>query len=223
MNIGQTNQRRRAFTLMEGLVVVVVLALVAVLILPALSKPKGKSNGFSCVNNLKQIDLAMRIWEGDTGDKYPMAVPVALGGAQEMIATGNVVACFQVMSNYLGTPRILICPGDAVRRADPNWNLDPSLGWGRLSRANISYFMGSDAVGSDPQGMVSGDANLVQNGRLVGSGIVNLATNITTWSRDRHRGVGVVLFADGAVKTGTEISSSTAPGAYASTNRVVVP
>jgi prepilin-type processing-associated H-X9-DG protein len=73
--------------------------------------------------------------------------------------------------------------------------------------------------------VLAGDANLVQHGRVVPSGVVNLATNITTWTRDRHGRTGNILLADGSVRfeSTTEISSSVAPGAYASTNRVVVP
>jgi prepilin-type processing-associated H-X9-DG protein len=221
MNIRQTNPRRRGFTRIEVVVIVAVLALVAALILAALTEPQSnrKSGKINCVNNLKQIGIAVRIWEGDHDDKYPMEVPAALGGAREMMATGNVVACFQVMSNELSSSKVLICPSDAWHRADT----DENLAWVRLSRTNISYFMGLDAVESDPQAVLSGDANLVQNRRVVPGGIVNLTTNITTWTRDRHDRAGNVLIADGSVQALTEINSAAAPGAYASTNRVVVP
>jgi prepilin-type processing-associated H-X9-DG protein len=123
------------------------------------------------------------------------------------------------MSNELSSSKVLICPSDAWHRADT----DENLAWVRLSRTNISYFMGLDAVESDPQAVLSGDANLVQNRRVVPGGIVNLTTNITTWTRDRHDRAGNVLIADGSVQALTEINSAAAPGAYASTNRVVVP
>jgi prepilin-type processing-associated H-X9-DG protein len=209
--------------LVEGVVVVVVVVLLFAVVVPMVWNPQypAKPKAFNCVNNLKQIGIAVRIWEGDHDDKYATAVPAALGGAQEMMATGNVVACFEVMSNELSTPKILICAQDAGHRADTNWDGYSGLAWGRLSRTNISYFMGLDAVESDPQAVVSGDANLVQNGRVVGSGIVNLATNVTTWTTNRHGPVGYVLFADGSVQSVTEINSSTSPGGYPATNRLV--
>jgi prepilin-type N-terminal cleavage/methylation domain-containing protein/prepilin-type processing-associated H-X9-DG protein len=218
MNLYIKLQHRRGFNLFEVLVVVAVVALVAMVILPALTEPQSnrKSGRINCVNNLKIIGISARIWEGNHDDKYPMAVPAADGGAQEMMATGNVVACFQVMSNELSTSYILACPEDSRHRAATNWG---------VSRTNISYFMGLDAVESDPRAVLAGDANLVQHGRVVPSGVVNLATNITTWTRDRHGRTGNILLADGSVRfeSTTEISSSAAPGAYASTNRVVVP
>lgn len=48
-----------------------------------------------CINNLKQIGLAMRIWAGDNNDKYPSS--------------------FVVMSNELSTVKVLLCPGDKGR------------------------------------------------------------------------------------------------------------
>lgn len=222
MNIGKINERRRGFTLVEGVVVVFVLALVALLVMaPKIELSMHEARRHTCIANLKLMGIAARVWEGNHDDKYPMEVPAALGGAQEMMATGNVVACFQVMSNELSTPRILICPQDAGHRADTNRRLD--VAWARLSRTNISYFIGLDAVESDPQAMLSGDANLVQHGRVVGSGIVDLTTNITTWTTDRHGRTGFVLIADGSVQGFWRMGSTNTGGWYAPTNRVVAP
>ena len=96
---------RRAFTMVEALVVTLVIALLLALFLPTLNRPQRRSSRIGCVNYLKQIGIAVRVWQGDNNDKYPMNVPAALGGAQEMMATGNVVLCFQVMSNELATPK----------------------------------------------------------------------------------------------------------------------
>ena len=46
-------------------------------VLPALAAAKRKAQRINCVNNLKQVGLAFRIWEGDNNDKYPMAVSTA--------------------------------------------------------------------------------------------------------------------------------------------------
>jgi prepilin-type processing-associated H-X9-DG protein len=214
MKMGQSHGRR-AFTLVEGVVVVAVVAVLSVVFLPGLMRAKTRSR-IHCVGNLKEVGIAFRIWEGDNGDKYPMQVPVALGGARELIATGNVAGCFQVMSNEVSAPKILTCPEDARHKATTNW--------AGLNRLDMSYFIGSDVAETDPQGVLSGDANLVQNGRVVAAGRVDLGSNSVSWTRDRHQRMGNILMTDGSVQTVGRIAFTNWNGvACFPTNTVVVP
>ena len=66
-----------------------------------------------CVNNLKQIGLAIKIWSSDHDDKYPTSL--------------------MVISNELSTPKILICPGDTARQPYT------SLGFGQFQDSMTSY------------------------------------------------------------------------------------
>lgn len=112
-------------------------ALGAAMVLPALAKSKEKAQSIACMNNMKQIGLAARIWAGDHNDKFPFNVSTNNGGTLELCerdADGydrNAARHFQVMSNELNAPKILVCPGDKSKQAADSFkNLDS---W------NVSY------------------------------------------------------------------------------------
>ena len=91
-----------AFTLIELLVVIAIIAILAAMLLPALSRAKESSKRMACLSNLRQISLAATLYAGDHEDAFPIL--------------NEVKGWPEQLKGVLPGDQVLLCPNDLETR-----------------------------------------------------------------------------------------------------------
>jgi prepilin-type N-terminal cleavage/methylation domain-containing protein/prepilin-type processing-associated H-X9-DG protein len=122
--------RKRAFTLIELLVVIAVIVILAALLFPAVSAAKSRAQRSLCVNNLRQINLGVRLYADDLDDATP-TVEIAASNTNHLSLYSGYK---ELMKKYVGlnggsSPQdtLFACPAD---RFFPSFVLATNNSWG---------------------------------------------------------------------------------------------
>ena len=195
MREGKFN-KTRAFTLIELLVVIAIIALLAALLLPSLSSASARARQTWCASNLRQVGVAMELFAQNHGENYPQAVSTNDSGASEYNWTvpvyGGVFAknwaAFRALERDSGNQKIFICPATKQTSA---------VSFARMGPGNVSYFVSIYAKSGDTASVLAGDDNLFGTATQLAStrAAKDTAANLT-WTTERHKTAGNVLFAD---------------------------
>ena len=197
---------KRGFTLIELLVVIAVIAILAGLLLPVLMKAKGSARKTACVNNARQINLALRMYADEHADAIH--------------ATTNNDAIYftykESIRPYLGrnasptNDSVFACPSDDFNCDDPVlrdilWENVSGQGFYRQEFTRHASYFFNGLSPEDPDTRMGGKpfSNVRQPSRLILAGEVSGAYSLSTHQRDQRyqfkNAKNVMNFVDGHV------------------------
>jgi prepilin-type processing-associated H-X9-DG protein len=177
-------------TRLEVLCVVAVVLIVVAMIIPPRHGSREKARAIKCVNNLKNVGIAYRIWAEDNKGLFPFHVSTNQSGSMEL--REDIAAQFRVLSNELSTPKIIFCPALDLKVAE-------ATNWTSLNRTNITYYIGVSALETNGASILSGDSGFTINNAGVKPALNEIRSSTQLlYPKDIHDGRANIVLADGS-------------------------
>ena len=194
-HLNPTFRRTRALTLIEVLVVIAVVAVLVGLLIPKWTAAGAKADQIRCNNRMKNFGLAFRIFTTVNTNRFPFQLSTNFGGSQEYAKDpAQVWRHFLVISNALSSPITILCPSDRERTEARDFS-------NFTSNQQLSYFVGLNASEQNPHSILSGDRNLILDGKSLEGKIITLSSNANiAFDKRIHRESGNIAMGDGSVQ-----------------------
>ena len=137
-----------AFTLVELLVVIGIIAVLVAILLPAMSRSREMARRAACLSNLRQVHMAFMLYAGENHDQVPLGYRTASKQYNSMMfstTAGNRWVLFGLLysGGYISDARILFCPSETNSKFDFNTSENPVPAPDVVPTSNVQSGYGS--------------------------------------------------------------------------------